>query len=423
MMRHILLGSALALVVGDPVFAQNIVVPTLPGVSTSVANTWTANQTVQGLTGTSPGWYAQLTGDTFPRIHVGLNASDIASVSFGAGSGVRDLFLERLGAASLRMGGPDIVGTPGAQTFSVQGVATSQSNTAGADFNIKGSASTGNAVGGSIILQTTPAGSTGTTQNVFASTVAVTPTAVTSIVPITANSFTPSSATIPTNGIYLSSANTVAISANGGRIAFLNSTGLLMNAATAAGFSNSGPSSTVPGIWPDRSDTTTGIGRQATGNLSLIAGATEMMRITSTLITLPTIATDATRTDSSVCQDTTTHALYSGSGTLGICLGTSSIRYKGVFTPLRSGLATIMALRPGNYFYKVGWGDGGKREQYGFIAEDVVHEAPKLVSYDADEQPNTVDILGMVPIMVRAIQEQQVEIHNLQEKLYRMEIR
>ncbi len=76
-----------------------------------------------------------------------------------------------------------------------------------------------------------------------------------------------------------------------------------------------------------------------------------------------------------------------------------------------------MALRPGNYFYKAGWGDGGAREQYGFLAEDVVNAIPKLVANDNAGRPNSVDILGMVPVLVRAIQEQQAEIEALKAQL------
>jgi hypothetical protein len=72
--------------------------PCLNCALTTVANTFTASpQTVQGLTTTQPGWYAQITGDTFPRVRVGLNSTDVASIAFGSGSAARDNFIERLG--------------------------------------------------------------------------------------------------------------------------------------------------------------------------------------------------------------------------------------------------------------------------------------------------------------------------------------
>lgn len=133
----------------------------------------------------------------------------------------------------------------------------------------------------------------------------------------------------------------------------------------------------------------------------------------SNLLLLPGIATDATHTDTAVCQDTTTHAIYSGSGTLGVCLGTSSARYKKDVVAVQDGLAQINALAPVNFRYIEGRGDNGAREQYGFLAEDVAHVLPKLVGLDADKAPNTVDLLGVVPVLVKAVQELQQEIDTL----------
>lgn len=128
------------------------------------ANMFSAQQTDQGLTTTSPGWYAQITGDAFPRVRLGLNAADTASVSFGAGASARDLFLERAGAANLRLGTGDAA-SPVAQTLSVQNVLTGTSNTAGGNLTINGSQGTGTGAGGSILLQTASTGTTGSAQN------------------------------------------------------------------------------------------------------------------------------------------------------------------------------------------------------------------------------------------------------------------
>lgn len=156
--------------------------------------------------------------------------------------------------------------------------------------------------------------------------------------------------------------------------------------------------------------------------LGICAGSTPVISVTgagtpstSATIIAGTIAvsgitTDVTHTDSSVCQDTTTHQFYFGSGTLGICLGTSSLRYKNDWRPMDDGLSSVMALKPGNYFYKPGYGDGGTKLQYGFLAEDTVNVLPKLTGLDADGKPNSVDILGMVPVIVKAVQQQQAEI-------------
>lgn len=142
------------------------------GLNLSIANTWLAQQTNQGASGTSPGWYAQITGDTFARVRVGLNASDVSSIAFGPGNLARDAFIERVGAGSLRFGTSDVA-SPVAQTFGVQNVLAGTSNTAGAPFTHAGSRGTGTGVGGSLIFQTAPAGGSGSAQNALATALTI----------------------------------------------------------------------------------------------------------------------------------------------------------------------------------------------------------------------------------------------------------
>lgn len=157
-------------------------------------------------------------------------------------------------------------------------------------------------------------------------------------------------------------------------------------------------------------ETTTGVGSSDSMAFKTGAQSTFLSADTNGLISLPKIASDTAHTDASVCEDTTTHALYSGSGTLGICLGTSSARYKRDINPLDEGLVQVLSLDTKRFFYKPGHGDNGAREQFGFLAEDVFKVMPKLVGLDKTGKPNSVDLLGMVPVMVRAIQQQQDEI-------------
>lgn len=128
------------------------------------ANIWAAQQTDQGATTTSPGFYTQITGDTFPRLRAGLNNGDTASIAFGPGSGARDAFIEYVTTGQIRSGGPDAA-APVAQISSVQNVVAGTSNTAGADRTFLGSQSTGNAPGGKILLKTSAAGTSGTSVN------------------------------------------------------------------------------------------------------------------------------------------------------------------------------------------------------------------------------------------------------------------
>lgn len=135
----------------------------------------------------------------------------------------------------------------------------------------------------------------------------------------------------------------------------------------------------------------------------------------------PGITADTGHTDATVCEDTTSHQFYSGTGTLGVCLGTSSIRFKRdtAYLTDASSMEKVMALKPVSYRYKDGYGDSGARRQYGFLAEDVVDAAPLLVHYDPQGKPNSVDYVGMIPLLVGGIQEQQREIAALKAELRR----
>jgi hypothetical protein len=137
-----------------------------PTTATAPATATTAPLLI-GATTTSPGYYAQITGDTFARVRVGLNSTDVASIAFGPGNAARNAFIEYVGAGSLRFGGPDAA-APVAQTLGVQNVVAGTSNTPGTNLTINGSRGTGTGIGGDIIFQTAPAGSSGSTQNVLA---------------------------------------------------------------------------------------------------------------------------------------------------------------------------------------------------------------------------------------------------------------
>lgn len=141
--------------------------------------------TNQGATTTSPGWYAQITGDAFARVRIGLNAQDIASVSFGSGALARDTFLERVSAANIRQGQADAA-APISQTWSTQNVLTGTANTAGADYILALSQSTGNAAGGGFRIKGSVAGVAGNVQNPLADLAVLLTTGLTLNIPLTA---------------------------------------------------------------------------------------------------------------------------------------------------------------------------------------------------------------------------------------------
>lgn len=135
-------------------------------------------------------------------------------------------------------------------------------------------------------------------------------------------------------------------------------------------------------------------------------GPTTGLTISNTgLISLPAVSSDSGQTTtSSVCQDTTTHSLYFGSGTLGICKGTSSIRFKTNIQPLYAGLNELMQLSAITYYHRPGYGDTN-RKLYGFTAEQINAVIPELSYLDSKGLPTSFDWGGLTPVMIRAIQE------------------
>lgn len=122
------------------------------------------------------------------------------------------------------------------------------------------------------------------------------------------------------------------------------------------------------------------------------------------------LGSDTGLATNTLCVVKTPGAIYYGSGTLGICAGTSSLRYKNPLGEMHEGIADLMKLKPVHFTYKNGYGDDGVKVQGGFYAEDVVGVLPNLVGIDKDGKPNSVDMMGMFPIMVHALQQQQNEI-------------
>lgn len=165
----------------------------------------------------------------------------------------------------------------------------------------------------------------------------------------------------------------------------------------------------LSGNYNNSSDTA--MARNAAGVVEINNGTAGTYRdLILRTMTATGLASDATHTDNTVCVDSSSGLFYKGSGTLGVCLGTSSARFKQDIKPSAHGMAEIAALKPVNYRYKSGYGDDGAKQQLGFIAEDVAKTSPSLVGLDADGKPNSVDMLAIVPMLVKAVQEQQTVI-------------
>lgn len=126
----------------------------------------------------------------------------------------QDLILRRSAAANLAHGAAD-ASTAVSQIDSVQNIVSGTSNTAGADRYFYGSQGTGTGAGGSIIFQTAPAGSTGTSVNALATALTINSAG---------NALLTGSLALATNIVVVNSSNSLSIQRFGSEIFFADST-------------------------------------------------------------------------------------------------------------------------------------------------------------------------------------------------------
>jgi Chaperone of endosialidase len=114
--------------------------------------------------------------------------------------------------------------------------------------------------------------------------------------------------------------------------------------------------------------------------------------------------------------------------TTGVYTATSDVRLKESIKDLENPLKKIEKLRPVDYRFKH-QEDSDHNRYMGFIAQEVVEIFPSLVShddsesYDPEEGPNiyTLDYSGFGVIAIKAIQEQQKIIEELQARIEALE--
>lgn len=115
------------------------------------------------------------------------------------------------------------------------------------------------------------------------------------------------------------------------------------------------------------------------------------------------------------------------------CTGSGAATYSGTWTKSSSikikeniedmdldEAKNIFKLRPVKFDYKKGF---GQKDQRGLIAEEVAEVLPKLVVAEVGEEgteewcPASVDYIGVVPYLIKIVQEQQKEIDELKAKV------
>ncbi|MGI6104061.1 MAG: right-handed parallel beta-helix repeat-containing protein [Patescibacteria group bacterium] len=90
----------------------------------------------------------------------------------------------------------------------------------------------------------------------------------------------------------------------------------------------------------------------------------------------------------------------------------SSLRYKDNIFDMED-ISWLYDLRPVNFNYI---NDETDRKMYGFIAEEVDKINPLFVSYDSEGNPETVSYSAFAPVLVKALQDQNLSISGLQLK-------
>lgn len=172
-------------------------------------------------------------------------------------------------------------------------------------------------------------------------------------------------------------------------------------------------SSAYAGVVSTDSATSLQLGANATIYQTITsAGATTLSGST---VFLTNIGADTALVDASLCRVVSTGSIVTGTGAAGLCLGTSARRFKRNIAPLGAGLSEIMSLKPVTYYYRPGYGPQNKL-MYGFIADDAMNVLPALTGRDKDGRANNFDYLGVVPVLVKAMQEQEREITALRDQ-------
>jgi cytidyltransferase-like protein len=114
-----------------------------------------------------------------------------------------------------------------------------------------------------------------------------------------------------------------------------------------------------------------------------------------------------------------THVYTSGAVTAFSFTPTSDLRLKSNIVPLANSLATVMQLNPVHYMKKGSLASTAyTREENGFIAQEIQKILPFVVTEGKDENKLlSVDYNSFIPVLTKAIQEQQKQIEDQNAKI------
>lgn len=206
-----------------------------------------------------------------------------------------------------------------------------------------------------------------------------------------------------TSGLYFSSQ----IAGGGYTIDFVLGSGggiTATGAATATGFVPNSASCTSNRIY-----------LPATNTMGVCANSTQAATFTSTAVTLPVLASSSSPATGSVCWTTGGNLTVD---TTVACLS-STRRIKQNIHALNIGLDEVLKLRPVSYDLKPKYNPKHLGPQVGLVAEEVAEIDPRLVALDGEGKPLGVRYMQMTAVLIKAIQQQQVEIDGLKKQLAR----
>jgi hypothetical protein len=156
---------------------------------------------------------------------------------------------------------------------------------------------------------------------------------------------------------------------------------------------------------------------KTTGNIVNLGGFGNAGAIFTDTLNVITMAADTAQTDATVCRVAATGLLYTGTGALGICLGTSGRQFKTAFAPMVAGIDDLMKIDFVNYRYLDGYGDNGAHKQYGTTAQNVEAVLPDIARHDVKGETINYDSGALLFIGLHAIQQLKADNDNMRAEI------
>lgn len=231
---------------------------------------------------------------------------------------------------------------------------------------------------------------------------------------------TTTSVTVPTNGIYLPSANQLAVTTSGARALTITSTGSVgIGITSPQGLTQLKSSSNIDlllagPVAVSGAFSINAINDAATANIPLELRSSFTDFSTGDVgIGMTTSPGAALEVNGEVKVDTfgsaTATTVCENGGILSSC--SSSMRYKEKVEPATFGLDDVMAMRPVTFKWK-----GRDENDFGLIAEDVAKINPLFVTYKNGEIEG-VKYNQLTAVLIKAVQEENNRIDQLQHEI------